>query len=170
MAELERPVPLDRVTAHGTEISVEATEAERAALARRFALPAVDRLRCRFHLRRGLGGVVEADGALDASVVQTCVVSLDEFPQAVAEAFELRFVPAGADTGADWGDDDPDEPDVIPYEGGLLDLGEAAAEQLALALDPYPRKPGVSLPEDDADSAEAPEPAPFAALARLRRN
>jgi uncharacterized metal-binding protein YceD (DUF177 family) len=166
MPELERLVPLDRIAARGTEILVEATEDERAALARRFALPAIDWLRCRFNLRRGVGGTVEADGVLDAGVVQTCVVSLDEFPQAVAEVFELRFVPATADGG----DDDPEEPDVIPYEGTALDLGEAAAEQLALALDPYPRKPGVSPPESDAERAEAPDPAPFAALARLRRN
>jgi uncharacterized metal-binding protein YceD (DUF177 family) len=170
MPEFERPVPLGRITARGTEVLVEATEAERAALARRFTLPAIDRLRCRFHLRRGLRGVVEADGLLDASVVQTCAVSLDEFPQAVAEAFELRFVPSSADASADWDDDDPDEPDVVPYEGTLLDLGEAAAEQLALALDPYPHKPGVSLPEAGTDGAEAHGSTPFTSLARLRRN
>ena len=43
---------------------------------------------------------------------------------------------------------------------GTIDLGEAAAEQLALALDPYPRAPGAVL-----EMEEEPEAAPFAALA-----
>ena len=29
----------------------------------------------------------------------------------------------------------------------MIDLGEAAAEQLGLALDPYPRMPGVEMPD-----------------------
>ena len=46
-----------------------------------------------------------------------------------------------------------------------LDLGEAAAEQLALALDPYPRAPDAVLP----DIPDEPEVLPFATLASLRR-
>jgi hypothetical protein len=44
-----------------------------------------------------------------------------------------------------------------------VDLGEAAAEQLGLALDPYPRMPGVEMPAAE----DEPEPHPFAALRRL---
>jgi hypothetical protein len=47
----------------------------------------------------------------------------------------------------------------------MLDLGEAAAEQLALALDPYPRKPDARL----LGAAEDPPGFPFAALAPLAR-
>ncbi len=162
MAELERIVPLDRVSARGTDIVVEATEAERAALARRLAIPAVLQLRCRFRLRRASAGTVDADGTLEARVLRTSVITLDDFSQDVAEAFQLRFVPAGQEAD----DEDPDSPDAIPYEGTALDLGEAAAEQLALALDPYPREPGATLSESGND----PAPAPFAALARLRKN
>lgn len=165
MAELEHLIPLDRIPARGAEIEVVAAEAEREALARRFAIPAIQHLRCRFRLRREGPGIIGAEGVLDARVDRVCVISLDEFTQDVVEAFELRFVPAG-DEGRD---DDPDEPDLVPYAGQALDLGEAAAEQLALALDPYPHKPGVELPESDLDDAE-PTSAPFAALARLRKN
>jgi len=38
-------------------------------------------------------------------------------------------------------------------------------EQLALALDPYPRKPGAALPVELLDEPTGP----FAALARLTR-
>jgi uncharacterized metal-binding protein YceD (DUF177 family) len=92
-------------------------------------------------------------------VVQVCVISLDEFESEVVERFVVRFVPEGTESD----EIDPDEDvDEIPYAGGVIDLGEAAAEQLGLALDPYPRKPGATLPESAAG-----EPGnPFASLAR----
>jgi len=54
----------------------------------------------------------------------------------------------------------------VTFAGGIIDLGEAAAEQLALALDPYPRKPGSSgVPETPEQEAGGP----FGRLASLRR-
>jgi hypothetical protein len=58
------------------------------------------------------------------------------------------------------------QPDEIPSENGVVDLGEAVAEQLALALDPYPRAPGAAMPEETDDAAA--ERHPMAALAKLR--
>jgi uncharacterized metal-binding protein YceD (DUF177 family) len=89
------------------------------------------------------------------------VVSLEEFETLTEERFRLRFVPAGRESD----DDDPDSDDEIAYTGATIDLGEAAAEQLALALDPYPRKPDAVLP----DAASEPLDLPFAALARPPR-
>ena len=37
-----------------------------------------------------------------------------------------------------------DDCDTVFYTGGAIDLGEAAAETLALALDPFPRSPGAA--------------------------
>ena len=62
---------------------------------------------------------------------------------------------------------DPEAEDEIPFASGVLDLGEAAAEQLGLALDPYPRQPGVALPELELELDGTPHP--FAALAARRR-
>lgn len=73
----------------------------------------------------------------------------------------MRCVPAGEESE----DADPEALDEIPYTNGMLDLGEAAAEQLGLALDPYPRAPGAVLPEIEDDSDEGP----FGALGALRR-
>ena len=169
--ELHRPLPAARVTEAGQVFPVEATAAECAALAARMGLVALRALSCSFRLRRLAGGaegraglVIEAHGRLRAEVVQTCVISLDPFPAVVEEDFTVRFVPSG-DCPAD--DDlagfDPEAVDEIPIAGGVLDLGEAAAEQLALALDPYPRKPGAALP----DEPEPPESGhPFASLRR----
>jgi uncharacterized metal-binding protein YceD (DUF177 family) len=159
--ELHRPLAVDHIGADGLERIVEANAAERAALAERLLLPAVVSLWCRFRLRRIDGGVIAAEGSLRARVVQTCVVSLDDFEAGVREDFTVRFVPSGTEQD----DIDPGAEDEIPYEHGGIDLGEAATEQLALALDPWPRRPGATVPEAAAEEA----PHPFAGLARLKR-
>ncbi len=158
---MERPVAIDRIGSAGLEMVVEARPDELEAVAARLLLPAVARLRCEFRLKRLEDSVVEAFGTLEASVTQVCVVTLDEFPQAIRETFMVRFVPDGTESD----DDDPDSPDELPYPAGAIDLGEAAIQQLALALDPYPRTPG--LPDPAEEQAETPHP--FAALAALRR-
>ncbi len=172
MSELSRVVPLDRIGAGGLEFEVEAGASECAALAVRLGVPAVLSLRCAFRLKAGRRGVVAAAGQLAARLVRDCVVTLEPFETSVAEAFQVRFVPAEQLDPAVCGEDllDPDSDDEIGYEGAGIDLGEAAAEQLALGLDPYPRRPGVvSLPAGPADD-EPGVVAPFAALAALRRN
>ena len=159
--ELHRPVAADRLGDKGLETVVQASEAECAALARRMQLPSVLSLTCRFRLKRVGPDVIEAHGDLQARVVQTCILTLEDFETGVAERFDIRFVPAGQETESD----DPEAEDEIPFEGGMIDLGEAAAEQLGLALDPYPRQPGATLPDMEPDET----PHPFAALATRRR-
>lgn len=156
--ELHRPVAADRVGAAGLEVTVEANAAECAALARRMRLPDVLALRCDFRLVRLTADCILAEGHVCASVVQTCVISLDDFAAEIDERFRVRFVPVGQESD----DPDPEADDEIGYSGGALDLGEAAAEQLALALDPYPRAPGAELPEIETDADDHP----FAALRR----
>ena len=167
MSEMTRPVAVDRVGAAGLDMVVEANPAELAAIAARLMLPGVDRLRCSFRLKRLQDSVIEASGTLTAGVTQTCVVTLDDFRQAVTEEFTVRFVPEGSESE----DDDPESPDQIPYPAGLIDLGEAAIEQLALALPPYPRQPGLPEPEEEPQDVPDAQQAPgkFAALAALRR-
>ena len=156
--EFSRPMGLDRIPVGGLEQLVEATPAECAAIAARLKVPAVASLSCRFRLTPE-SGMIRAEGQLRAEFTRICVVSLDEFGQAAAEEFRVRFVPAGSEA-----DDDPESEDELPYSAGLIDLGEVAVEQLALILDPYPHKPGAALPEGGPEAEEQP----FAALARLR--
>jgi uncharacterized metal-binding protein YceD (DUF177 family) len=159
--EFHRPISLDRVGTHGLDLTLEASAPECAALAARMRLPAVHTLSCQFHLMRQGRDVVLARGYLRARITQTCVVSLEDFEATVEENFQVRFVPSGDESD----EIDPETDDEVPFEGNQIDLGEAAAEQLGLALDPYPRMPGAELPEAEADV----EPHPFAALAGLRR-
>jgi uncharacterized metal-binding protein YceD (DUF177 family) len=150
---------LDRIGSRGVDLTIEANPAECSALADRMNLPAVLAVSCEFHLIRESRDIVLARGVLRARVTQTCVISLDEFDADVQEIFQVRFVPSGEESD----DIDPESDDEIPFEGNLIDLGEAAAEQLGLALDPYPRMPGVEMPAAEDD----PDPHPFAALRRL---
>jgi len=159
--ELHRPVAVDRIGQAGMSMNVEASAAECAALARRMNLPAILALTCDFHLQREAGDILLAHGHLIAEIVQTCVVSLDDFTATVEERFSVRCVPAGEETD----DTDPEILDEIGYQGGILDLGEAAAEQLALALDPYPRAPDAILPKID-DTGDF---RPFDVLSNLKR-
>jgi uncharacterized metal-binding protein YceD (DUF177 family) len=159
--ELHRPEAADHVGSAGLDVTVEATADELPALARRMGVPAVLSLTCTFHLHRDAAHRLVGHGHLHAEAMQTCVVTLEDFRVTVEEQFSVFFVPSGEETG----DDDPAAPDEIIYENGVIDLGEAAAEQLALALDPYPRAPGAELP----DCAIEPEEHQFAALAALKR-
>ncbi len=158
--ELSRPVRVEHI-GEGMDVIVEANEAERAAVAARMGLVSIGLLTCSFDLRRPIAGEIAATGTLRAEVVQTCVVSLEPFATSLVEDFEVRFVPEGTESE----ELDLEAVDEVPYAAGVLDLGEATSEQLALALDPFPRKPGAELPEDAGKAAEGP----FAALQRLRQ-
>lgn len=158
--EFHRPLALGRVGPEGRAEVLEATPAEREALARRLGIPGVEALRAELRLSPEPDGAVRAEGRLEAAVVQECVVTLEPVPQRVAEAFAVRLLPAGREPA-----DGPDDLDEIATEGDVADLGEMVAEQLALALDPYPRAPGAELPAEARDETSGA----FAALAALRQ-
>jgi uncharacterized metal-binding protein YceD (DUF177 family) len=165
--ELHRPLRWSAVGPAGRQERVVATAAECAALARRFGILAIGSLQAELALRPDRDGAIRAEGRLEAEVTQTCVVSLEPVDQRVSAPVLLRFLPPDATPN-----DDPESPDEIETDGDTLDLGEAVAEQLALALDPYPRRPDAVLPAEAKDAPEPeppPAPSPFAALARLRR-
>lgn len=163
--ELHRPVPIERIGAAGFEQRIEASASELAALAKRLDVPAVASFTCHFRLRRGPGsvpGIIAAEGRLEARVTRVCVISLDEFETQVTLEFRVRFVPSALESE----DIDFEADDEILYDDGQIDLGEAVVQELALALDPYPRKPGAELP---AEAAAIPA-SPLAALSRRRVN
>ncbi len=172
-AEFSRPVNVERLPGGETVMEIAAEPHEREALARRFDIPAVEALRARVRLRP-LGGsrMVRLRARFEAEVVQSCVVTLEPVRLQVAEEFELMYgpeEPAGAGHEISFSAEDEDPPE--PIRDGVIDLGEAVAEHLALALDPFPRAPGATLDlpaEDGAGEAAPARPGPFAALAGLR--
>jgi uncharacterized metal-binding protein YceD (DUF177 family) len=157
-----RPVVVDPWPSGGIELSLEASPEECRALAGRFDLVSVERLVGRARLDR-CGEGVRLRGRLEAQVVQACVLSLADVRATVDEAFECRFMRPGAGVPDDLAWDQ----DVEPLEGAELDVGEIFAQQLALALDPYPRAadadalvsrelgPDIALGEDEPEGALA---------------
>ncbi|HQT74597.1 MAG TPA: DUF177 domain-containing protein, partial [Acidiphilium sp.] len=126
-------------------VTIETSAAERAAIAAAFGIPAIAALSGSFHLRRAGGPRIEARLELAAEVTQSCIVSLEPVDQSIAETAALLLVTNGAPVE----DDDmldPDAPDQVALEGTVADLGALLVEQLALALDPYPRRPGAEPP------------------------
>ncbi len=154
---------LRQIEPPGITVDLRAMPEECLALAARLDLPAIARLEGQFHLQPVPGGIVLATLDLIAELTRISVVSLEPFPASVRESAQLRFVPAEAEEADDLVD--PEAPDDIPYTGDTLDLGAALAEQLALALDPYPRRPDETL---SPPAAEPRSETAFAALARLR--
>ena len=166
--ELSRPFTAASLPEEGQTLHLEASPQECMALATRMRIPQIYSFVCDFRLEPGSDGVVLAEGELLARVQQICVVTLEAFDSEVRESFRVEFVPAGSEKN----DPDPFSIDEIPYEQGVIDLGEAAAEQLALALDPYPHAPFAPLPEeaDDDDENRRSAASPFAVLARWQRS
>lgn len=166
--EFSRPLRLDRIGAGDNRIEIAADEAERAALARRFDLIALDRLEADYAVRRDAAGIL-ATGTLRAAVAQACVATGAPVPARIDQPFTLRFLSEPGEDAPEEVELDADDCDTMFYTGGAIDLGEAAAETLALALDPFPRAPGAEtalreagvLREEDAGGA-------FAGLAALR--
>jgi uncharacterized metal-binding protein YceD (DUF177 family) len=164
---------LDRVSSTQHREEITATEKERAALAKRFGLVSLDSLTASFTLKRVQRDLVRAKGRVSAELVQACVVTLEPVPARIDERFEVDFLegaqPAVTDLELDVeGAEAPD-----PVLDGRIDLGELAAEQLGLSIDPYPRKPDAAVPaewvaEGGAEAVPMPIANPFAILEELK--
>jgi uncharacterized metal-binding protein YceD (DUF177 family) len=181
--EFSRPIPLDRIASSWATHVIEAGPEERAALAARFEILAIESLTAEVRLRRDRAGVQVAFSArFSASVIQECVFTLEPTPTKINEAVEIRFDLSpeilAAELDIEAGDDSAE-----PLEGDVLDIGEVIAQHLSLALDPFPRHSSappppdaedllvaeIGLPETEVEATpETGRPSPFAALAKIR--
>lgn len=172
--EFSRPLAVERLAGAPQERRIAANAAERAALAVRLGLLELERLEARLRVRgTGPGRRVRIDGELEAEAVQACVVSLEPVRSRIAESFTQVYLldPSEPEARAVAVTPESEADDPEPLGPGGLDLGEAVAQQLALALDPYPRAPGAGLPAGPNSPAAAspPGPRPFDALRALKR-
>jgi hypothetical protein len=145
-----------------------ADETDRADASVGLDVEAIENLVAELNVAPWLDGF-EVKGILRARVIRACGVSLEFFEEAVDESVLIRFVPSGSpnapippvgDVEVDLEADDP--PDIIA--GDAVELGAYLIEHLALALTPFPRKPGVEF-EPHVTSGSI---SPFAALAHLK--
>lgn len=166
--EFSRTVEADTISEKPRQVEIAADETERRRLAGRFRLKAIDRLQARMTLSRR-AGIIHAEGEVDAALVQSCVVTGDAMPAEIAAPFAVRFLSERHERSDDEEIElSADDCDTLPLEGGRIDLGEIAAETLALALDPYPRSEHADAALREAGLGSEPEGGAFAGLKLLR--
>ena len=159
----------DRRNLPGAQVVLEANEAELAALAHRFALVSIGSLGARFTFA-GKGETINANGVLEAEIVQSCAVSGDDLHVTISEPLALVFVPeANVQQLPEEVELEEHELDEIAYEGMSFDLGEAVAQSLALAVDPFATGPNAEAARRDAGLLDKDRSGPLAAgLAALK--
>jgi uncharacterized metal-binding protein YceD (DUF177 family) len=162
--EFSRPVDADTVSDKPKTVAIGADETERRRLAGRFGLKAIDRLSAEVKLARR-AGIVHAEGRVEAQVVQSCVVTGEPMPAEIDAPFSVRYVPdAFAGPAEEETELTAEDCDTLPLDGNRIDLGELAAETLALALDPFPRSANADAALAESGLAGEAEAGPFAAL------
>jgi uncharacterized metal-binding protein YceD (DUF177 family) len=165
--EFSRPVALARLGKEPLRQEIAANAEERAALARRLDLITLDRLSAVVELARQGDGTILLTASFSADFAQSCVVTLDPVAGEVVENFALRYGRPESETERGG---EEEEPAFEPLSADFIDMGEAVAQELALALPPFPRIEGVSV-ETELGSEAALEPVrgPFAGLSGLLR-
>ncbi len=165
--EFSRPLTIDRIPDDGLDRTLTAKEDERQRLADRFGLLSLDSLTAALHVQVVQRGQVEVSGHLTAEVVQQCVVTLEPLSSRVECDIDVQcmnepdFNPGSSNLIT------PDEEDVEPIIDGVINLGEIVAQHFGAALDPYPRKPGLS-PVNAEYSTNAMNISPLAKLVELK--
>ncbi len=168
--EFFRPVRLEKIPPSGIEETLEASPLERRRLAERFGLLDLPRLSGLLTVMPGDSGrTADVQGKIVADVVQRCVVTLDPLPSHIELEIDVRFTARPDERPGHVLPDDATEndDDVEPIVNGIIDLGELAAQHLGVALDPWPRKPGVEY-LDATYGDTTPPVSPFARLAELK--
>ena len=159
----------------GVPVWLEADERQREELARQHGLLAVNAFRFDLVLSRWHGDGVRVAGEVKAEIVQECVVTLEPLTATIAEPVEAILVPEGSRLARpDFNETDEllldaegaDLPET--FSGDEVDAGALAEEFFALAIDPYPRKPGASLETGAEKTVAGPLQEQLGALLRKR--
>lgn len=161
-------IELAAVPREGKSFELLPDETTRKRLAEIAGVVAIPSLKAMLEVRpSGVDGA-EVAGKLEGVVRQTCVVSLEEFENPIAENFSVDFA-ADPQSHAETGDEEEIEDLPDPIVDGKIDLGALATEFLILAVDPYPRKPGAEFAALPAETAEEePRHTPFEGLSALK--
>ncbi|GAB4375212.1 MAG: DUF177 domain-containing protein [Kiloniellaceae bacterium] len=151
--------------------SIEASPAERAAVARRLGILGVDRLSAEAAVKRLGSGLFRVSGQWQADVRQACVVTLEPVADSLSGRFEASFEApeshrAAAEDAVDFDPEAADPAEILPDEG--IDLGELVVQELAVALNPYPRAPGAEVPARYRPPEVEEKEGPFTALKALK--
>jgi hypothetical protein len=175
--ELSRLIKLADITPEQPfATTIIATEAECAALAKRFELHSIQKLVIDLKLyARHSEPLLDFVGQIKAELMPFCRVSNQHFPTTLTDKFKETLTTSQKLADELEAQDGPEEaPELI--EGEVFDYGEVAAQWFGLCLDPYPRKPGAKIPEiyqgveEEAGETPKTQANPFAAMADSLKN
>jgi uncharacterized metal-binding protein YceD (DUF177 family) len=166
--EFSHVIDAETISESPRTVEIGANEAERAALARRFSIESIERLSARMRLRRS-AGVIHAEGHVEAAITQNCVVTGEPLRVSIDAPFSVRYVPDAFKAPEEEERElTPEDCDTLALEGDQIDLGELAAETLALAIDPFPRCQGAEAVLRESEVLDEAAVGPFAALKSLK--
>ena len=164
-SEIPMRVEVGSVVRTPKRFHISAREVQRAAIARRIGVVRIDRFEAAIAVRRTPVDLIQLQGSLSADVVQECVITLDPIGARIQVEIDNyysefpREMPSGTD---DLALGDENWPELV--EDGWIDLGDAVIQELAVAIDPYPRKPDVELGVVEFENGAADTHRPFSGL------
>lgn len=162
--EFSRPLDLEHICSDKGHQHISATPEECLNLAKRFGIRAINRFSCRVSVVECQGhlGGYDLEGVVEAEITQSCIATLEDVPQEIQTNFSVLVLEPSKQKELYPGQED--EEDIEFLEDGVLDVGEIAAQYLALAIDPFPRS--SSAPEKLNTSVEDKQ-SPFSVLEKL---
>ncbi|RIA56347.1 YceD family protein [Dichotomicrobium thermohalophilum] len=171
-AILSRALDTGDIPPEGVEGHIEASADERAALAQRLDLAALDKLVFSYKVTPTRRGRFRLTGHWHAEATQTCGVTLEPIAREFDEDVSIEFWPPEiweqqvAESGEVAVEPEEEGPEMI--EEGVIDPGQLLEELLSVSLPPFPRRENAELEWEETVSK--PE-SPFAVLKDLpKRN
>lgn len=163
--EFSRIVQISRLSPNGIEEDFKAKPAERSALAKRFDLLELTLLEAELVLKPDNDQTISVTGTIDADITQCCVVTLEPVSTHLNFPVDVILLPEKLrEAGEDFSLKDELDSEVEFFSGDKIDLGELVAQQLGVAIDPYPRKQNAVLKETEF-GAKIEKPRPMGVLA-----
>jgi uncharacterized metal-binding protein YceD (DUF177 family) len=159
---------LSNLSDAGAELTIAATPEQRDRLAEWAEVQSIDKFEAQVTLKRRSPTRFEYQADLTADIVQSCVVTLEPVPAhlalQIARSLHLTRFPRGSDIGshelAPASDEGSEE-----LEDAHYDIAAPLQEEFSLAVEAYPRAPGVVFEA----SLEGNQPeSPFAVLKSLK--
>lgn len=157
-SELSRVVSVSSLGKGETLFEIKTSDEERARVAKRLGLIALNSLSAELRLVvEDDGGAVNVEGAFAGQTVQPCVVTLEPLACDVVGRLSVRYAFDADAAPLDLTDGEEDavaEDPPEPIIDGAFDLGEALTQALSLEIDPYPRTPGLAFDANLGGEAE----------------
>jgi len=164
---ISQPYELGRLGQAGDLVTIAPPGDELARIAEWAGVDAVESFVAKADLRRVTPTRFAVDVVLMADIVQACVVTLDPVKSHIEKAFHRDLFLTQTKPSLDVEVAPVDEDGREEIASLRYDLAVPVLEELVLAIDPYPRAPGVAF-EAPADADDVPDH-PFAALKALKK-